>query len=132
MKMIFKEIIITLLVCIAILLILSIIFYSYNPLNKVIPSEIAYTTPQEVKNQIGEGEVKDILDESYNVVYSITDSDLNKYKKSNRYVPGKEHPFSSIESSEGDTIEDTGDVNEITTNEVIGNTTNTFLNRTGK
>lgn len=104
MKTILKEIIITLLICVAILLILGIIFYDYNPLNKVIPNKIAYSTPNEIRSEITDTEIENILDQSYNIVYSIENADLQKYKKSDRYVPGKEHPFTGIESATGDVI----------------------------
>lgn len=103
-KTIIKEVIITLLMCVVILLILAVVFYDYNPLNKVIPNRISYATPNEVQEEIAEGNVASVLDDSYNVVYSIDNADLQKYKKSSRYVPGKEHPFTGIEPAIGDTI----------------------------
>ena len=81
-KTILKEVIITLLLCIAILLILSILFYDYNPLNKIVPNKIAYSTPEEIKNEIEQNEVKDILEDGVNIVYSIDSLDLNKILKS--------------------------------------------------
>ena len=51
-KTIIKEIIITLLLCIAILLVLSILFYDYNPINKVVPNKIAYSVPENIKNEL--------------------------------------------------------------------------------
>ena len=41
-KSIIKEIIIMLLLCVAILLILGVLFYDYIPSNKVVPGKIAY------------------------------------------------------------------------------------------
>ena len=104
MKMIIKETIITLLICIAILLVLAIVFYDYNPLNKVVPGQIAYTTPNEIQKEISGTNIENVLDYSYNVVYKIENADLQKYKNSERYVPGKEHPFTGIEPATGDTI----------------------------
>lgn len=69
-KTILKETIIILLICIAILLILGVVFYDYNPLNKILPNKVAYSTPEEIKKEIQEEEVKDILESEYNVVYS--------------------------------------------------------------
>ncbi len=99
-KTIFKEIIITLLLCIAILLILSIIFYEYNPLNKIVPSKIAYETPENIQNELEENEVKDVFEGGVNIVYSIDGSDLNIYRKSNSYVPGKANPFATTEATD--------------------------------
>ena len=47
-KTVFKEIIIILLLCLAILLILSVLFYDYNPISKVVPNKIAYTVPENI------------------------------------------------------------------------------------
>ena len=81
LKIILKETIITLLLCIAILLILGVLFYDYNPLNKIVPNKISYTVPEEIKNDIQDNEVKDFLEGGFNLVYSIDSSDLNIYKK---------------------------------------------------
>ena len=118
-KSILKEIIITLLLCIAILLVLGIMFYDYNLLNKVVPNNIAYTTPENIKNEIEQQEVKDILEGRIDVVYSIESTDLNPYQKSNSYVPGKLNPFSAIDES---AVEGNGQANN--NNNTSGNTTN--------
>ena len=118
-KSILKEIIITLLLCIAILLVLGIMFYDYNPLNKVVPNKIAYTTPENIKNEIEQQEVKDILEGGIDVVYSIESTDLKLYQKSNSYVPGKLNPFSAIDES---SVEGNRQANN--NNNTSGNTTN--------
>lgn len=145
-KSVLKEIIITLLLCIAILLILSILFYDYNPLNKIVPNKIAYSTPEEIKNEIEQNDVKDILDGGVNIVYSIDSLDLNIYKKSNSYVPGKANPFAEIPEEVAEDETGSGQVsvkNEQTTvknEQSSGTITNTnknpdstgiFLNNTG-
>ena len=106
-KIVLKESLIILLMCIAILLVLGIIFYDYNPLNKVIPNKIAYTTPEDIKNEIDEDAGKDITEDKYNVVYKIDNADLEKYKKSKRYIPGKAHPFDPSKPSIGEEYDDT-------------------------
>lgn len=93
-KTIFKEVIIILLLCLAILLVLSVLFYDYNPINKVVPNKIAYTTPEEIKSELEEeNTIQEITVE--NKVYTIEGSDLNIYKKSNSYIPGKANPFAT-------------------------------------
>lgn len=138
-KTILKEIIITLLLCIAILLVLSIIFYDYNPLNKIVPNKIAYSTPEDLKNEIEDNEVKDVLSEGVNIVYSIDSSDLNIYKKSNSYVSGKANPFSTIATEtnvnqNGQTItqKNTTTSGNVTSTKKNPDSTGTFLNNTGK
>lgn len=144
-KTVFKEIIITLLLCIAILLILGVIFYDYNPLNKIVPNKIAYSTPEEIENDIKETEVKDVLEGGVNIVYSIDGSDLNIYKRSNSYVSGKANPFASIaEDTNTNVSENTQTPNGKNTTTQKNNTiqknvtntnpdsTGTFLNNAGK
>lgn len=108
-KTVFKEIIIILLLCIAILLILSILFYDYNPLNKVVPNKIAYTVPDDIKDELQEENIQNNLTVE-NKIYTVEGSDLNIYKKSNSYVPGKANPFASSvtdEPAETNTTENT-------------------------
>lgn len=98
-KTIVKEIIITLLLCIAILLVLSILFYDYNPINKVVPNKIAYTVPEDIKNELEEENLQNTF-EIENKTYTIEGSDLNIYKKSNSYNPSKVNPFASTPSED--------------------------------
>ena len=98
-KSIFKEIIIALLLCLAIILVLGVILYEYVPISKTIPSEVAYTTPEEVRQElIAAGDV----DESEIVMtYEVNSDDLNNYRRVQDYKPGKANPFSSYQSQEG-------------------------------
>ena len=65
MKSILKEILIILLLCIAICLILGLIFYDYIPTNKVVPSTVeAYKTSNTIKDEISQ-EIVDYLRENY-------------------------------------------------------------------
>jgi len=90
-KSIIKETFIMLLLCVAIILILGILFYDYIPINKVVPTKQAYSTPENVKTEINE-QITEI--EKTEVSYEITDSDLNLYKQTSSYKPGKSDPFS--------------------------------------
>ena len=130
-KSIIKEIIIMLLLCIAILLILGILFYDYIPTNKVIPTKEAYSTPENVKVEIEE-EITEI--EKTEISYEITDADLNIYKKSSSYRPGKSNPFalqSSSSNVEVDGSVEDGSTGGNTSNEnVSNNSTGTFFNDT--
>lgn len=119
-KTIIREMMITLLLCIAILLVLSILFYDYNPINKVVPNKIAYSVPEGIKNELEEENVQNTFTVE-NKVYTIEGSDLNIYKKSNSYNPSKVNPFASTPS------EDTN----VTTNTINQNTEggNTNVNK---
>ncbi len=93
-KSIFKEILIILLVCVAIVLIMAVIFYNYIPTNKVIPAKVtAYQLPQNVEDIINETTI-----DSYNtsgINYTIDDSDLTRYEATQSYNPGKADPFAA-------------------------------------
>ena len=102
-KTFFKEMIIVLLLCIAILVILSIIFYDYNPITKVVPNKIAYSTPEDVRKELEEESVENTVSIE-NKVYQIEGSDLNIYKSSKSYNPGKKDPFTSTTSEGGSTV----------------------------
>ena len=108
-KTFFKEMMITLLLCVAILLVLSILFYDYNPINKVVPNKIAYSAPESIKNELVEENVQNTL-AIENKIYTIEGSDLNIYKRSNTYNPSKVNPFASTPSEDtnvtasGDTV----------------------------
>ncbi len=132
-KSVLKEIIITLLLCIAILLILGIIFYDYNPLSKIVPNKVAYETPEEIKNEIEESEVKDVLEGGVNIVYSIDGLDLNIDKKNNSYVPGKVDPFAEISQEPATNTNGKPTSGNVTTNTNKNpDSTGTFLNNTGR
>ena len=97
-KAIIKEIIISLLLCLAIILIVGIVFYEYIPVAKVVPEPVAYTTPEETKSQLL---TTSTVDENQVVMtYEINSSDLNNYKKTQEYKPGKANPFSTYTETE--------------------------------
>lgn len=97
MKSIIKEIAIIILLCVAICLILGIIFYSYIPSNVVIPGNVeAYATSNEIKEEIEE-EIVEYPKE--NLVFEITDSDLTLYRRTKSYDEGKANPFAASNST---------------------------------
>lgn len=132
-KSIIKEIIIMLLLCVAILLILGVLFYDYIPSNKVVPSKIAYSTPENIQEEINEEVIEA---NKTKITYEVTDADLNIYKQSNSYVPGKRDPFSMEETqptgnATGGTVTNNEETVETNTNS-DPNSTGTFFNDTGK
>lgn len=124
-KTIIKEMVITLLLCIAILLVLSILFYDYNPINKVVPNKIAYSIPENIKNELEEENLQNTLTVE-NRVYTIEGADLNIYKKSNSYNPSKVNPFAST-TSENTNVTNSGNTikNNTSNNTSEVNTNNT-------
>ena len=119
-KSVIKEILIMLLLCVAIVLILGVIFYNYIP-NKLA----AYTTPENVKTEIEE-EVE--AAEKEEITYQIDGTDLKLYKATHGYTTGKTNPFSA--STSVDNVENTENNTETNTN-VDKNSTGTFYNNTG-
>ncbi|MBR1802489.1 MAG: hypothetical protein IJ777_00705 [Clostridia bacterium] len=130
-KAVIKEICIMLLLCIAILLILGVIFYEYIPSNKAVPNKLAtYATPENVQSEINE-KVTEL--EKPEETYEITSSDLNLYKQSHSYTSGKVNPFSaSVTVPENEQANNTNTNSSNTTNNVVDpNSTGTFFNNTG-
>lgn len=132
-KNVIKEIIIVLLLCLAIILILGILLYEYVPMTKTIPNPVAYTTPEEVKEEL---ETSSDVDESQIVMtYEVDSADLNNYERVNNYQPGKANPFSSYEtgsSTEGQNTttgnSSTGGSSSSNNNGTTGNTSSTTTN----
>ena len=96
-KNIIKEIIIMLLLCLAIMLVLGVLLYEYVPSNKIIPDEVSYTAPENIKEELSKSD--DVDNDNVILTYSINSSDLNNYQKIKTYVPGKQNPFSDGTSS---------------------------------
>lgn len=136
LKSVIKEVFIILLLSIAILLVLGILFYDYIPTNRVVPTKKAYSTPEEVKNEIEE-EVTET--EKIEVSYEVTDADLNIYKQTGSYTEGKANPF-ALESTTNETNDENGntntndnhkDDNNNNSDTVDKNSTGTFFNDEG-
>lgn len=128
-KTIFKEFTIILLLCIAILLILSILFYDYNPINKIIPNKIAYTAPENIKNELEQETVTNSI-QVQNKVYRVEGSDLNIYKKSQSYDPSKDNPFAATVEDSGTTEVENTSKNNVSNNSGNGATTNSSKGNT--
>ena len=131
-KSIIKEIFIMLLLCVAIVLILGVIFYDYIPANKAVPNKLAtYTTPENIQEEIDE-EITQM--NKVEVSYEITGADLSLYKQTNSYTTGKPDPFSASTVVENVNTEGTGggsNGGNTNTNTNTGTSTNTDPNSTG-
>ena len=124
-KTILKEMIIILLLCVVIILLLSVLFYDDNPISKVVPNKIAYTTPESVQNALKEETIDNEI-ELQNRVYVIEGADLNIYQKDRTYDPSKENPFATtVESDAGTTIVGTDTPDNNSSNGQAGNNQNT-------
>ena len=95
-KTVIKELIIVLLLCLAIILILGILMYEYVPITKTIPNQVSYTTPQDAKEELQAA--SEISEDQIVMTYEVNSSDLNNYKRTQDYKPGKANPFEEISS----------------------------------
>ena len=121
-KTIFKEVIITILLLIAIVLIMMVIFYDYNPINKIVPEVEPYKTSEEIKNELD-------AQETIEKTYSLDSADLSKYKNSDLYVQGKANPFASSNTVTNNQVNNSTITNKVTNTN--SNSTGTFFNNTG-
>lgn len=128
LKSVFKEIFIMLLLCVAIVLILGVMFYNYIPTNKTIPNKLAeYTTPENVKTEI---EQKTSGEEKQEISYEIDGSDLKLYRQTNSYTTGKANPFAASTAVGNEQNTNNNETVDNNTN-VDPNSTGTFYNNTG-
>lgn len=127
-KTIFKEVIITILLLIAIVLIMMVIFYDYNPINKIVPEVEPYKTSEEIKNELDAQDGNFQL-ETIEKTYSLDSADLSKYKNSDLYVQGKANPFASSNTVTNNQVNNSTITNKVTNTN--SNSTGTFFNNTG-
>lgn len=100
-KVVIRETIIALLVCLAVLLILSVALYNYIPSNKVVPETVEYSPSKEIKTQLNaavEDNSQEIL-----MTYEVTATDLEHFEKTDEYRPGKSNPFAPVSETPDDT-----------------------------
>ncbi len=116
-KSFLKELIIVLLLVIAIILIIGILFYDYLPMSKTLPTEVSYSTPEEVKELAASSGIEE---QTIIMTYSVDSTDLNNYQRSQDYVPGKANPFSSYVTDVPD--DETGTTNGNVNNSNSGTT----------
>lgn len=96
-KNVIKEIIIILLLALAIILILGVLLYRYTSYNKVLPEEVSYTTPENIKQELAT--TSNPEEEQPILTYEVTASDLKTYEKTKEYVQGRRNPFESIDET---------------------------------
>ncbi|HJJ15784.1 MAG TPA: hypothetical protein OIM60_05105 [Clostridiaceae bacterium] len=125
-KNIIKEIIIMLLLCLAIILILGVILYEYVPSNKILPEEVSYVTPQNIKEELNSS--NSVEEDKVILTYEIDESDLANYQRIKDYKPGKVNPFSTYEEK---TEENQSQNGQNTTNNNSGSTNSDNSSSTG-
>ena len=126
-KVVTREIIIFLLWTLAVILILGVVLYKFVPTNKIIPETISYTTPENVKTALQSEEVTNSEEAQEPITFEskIDSTDLNNYKRTQEYVPGKKNPFAAVQQA--DTVTDNNS-NSGTNSSPNGSTTSTNKN----
>ena len=127
-KNIIKEIIIMLLLCLAIILILGVILYEYVPSNKILPEEVSYVTPQNIKEELNSS--NSVEEDKVILTYEIDESDLANYQRIKDYKPGKVNPFSTYEEKTEENQSQNGQntTNSNNSSSTGGNTQNSVQN----
>ena len=126
-KTIFKQIMLTLLVCVAVGLFLIIVFYNFIPANKAIPGKVGeYKTPESISKEMDSS----IGGDDKNAVYEITSADITAYKNSNIYEPGKVDPFDDVIENTNVTTTNATSSTTVNTGDTTGTTTTTTTTRT--
>ena len=90
---IIKDIFISILLVICLVIVLSLIFYDKIAVSRVIPETEEYFLTEEMQEEIEETNLKET--EEIIINYYIDAADLKKYEKKNVYVKGKNHPFAT-------------------------------------
>ena len=98
-KAIIKEFLIILVFLAVILTIMVVLFYDYNPINKVVPNASAYVPPDDVETELKEVTTEETMINIEGKSYVIDGTDLNVYLKNNTYDPNKKNPFAIISES---------------------------------
>jgi hypothetical protein len=121
-KAVLKELIITLILCLAIILLIAVIMYEYAPDNKVIPEAVSYTAPQEATEVLKESvsEASQVL-----MTYQVNSTDITNAERVGQYSAGKIDPFSSYEESEEETTDGTTSSSSSSSQDSENNSDNT-------
>ena len=122
-----KDLIISILIVICIILVTSVIFYNKISLGKVIPESQEYALTSEMQEALNES----YTDEATEVVttYYIDAADLKKFESTKEYDKGKKNPF----AVESDSLEtgNTANTNNIDSNTSTSSTNSNFYEDDG-
>lgn len=95
---IIKEAMIVLIACLVAILLFAVILYGFIPNRKIVKEIKEYKTTDQVSEQLSDK--VDAENEQVVLTYEVTKSDLNNYKITDDYVPGKVNPFSELTTKE--------------------------------
>ncbi len=94
----FKNVLTSILIIIAIILFIAVITYNKISIGRVIPRVEEYQISEDIKEELSNEEDEQT---EFITTYKMDASDLKQYEKDNIYNKGKQYPFSS--SQEGST-----------------------------
>ena len=118
-----KEIFILALVLVAIGLVLSIILYNYSPSKKALPNKVAYTTPENVSQEISSMSDAEATT-PVTITYELDETNIKNSQKSGVYNSGRPNPFGDVDKPEENTKDgESGDTKD--TNTSTNSTTST-------
>ena len=122
-----KDLIISILIVICIILVTSVIFYNKISLGKVIPESQEYALTSEMQEALNES----YTDEATEVVttYYIDAADLKKFESTKEYDKGKKNPF-AVESDSSE-IGNITNTNNIDSNNSTSSANNNFYEDDG-
>lgn len=112
-----KDIFISILIVITIILLIYVIFYDKISLNKVIPESEEYELSEEMAIDLN----ATVTEETSPVVttYSIDAADLKKYEQNKEYNKGKKNPFAIESDIINDNSTDASSDTSIDTNSTV-------------
>lgn len=104
-KNIIKEMSISFLIVVSMILLIIIICYDKVSIGQVVPQIEEYNMSEEIKNEIS----KEINEEETEIIttYKIDASDLKQYEKTKEYNKGKRNPFSASTAEPGNSENNT-------------------------
>lgn len=118
-----KSLILSILLIILFIFALFILGYNLLPMNKIIPVQMTeYKSDELVINEIGRNNTSHDILKGQNKVYEITDADLNLYKSSNTFDPGKADPFAPAKANNVENNKVNNQVTTQTTNQTANTT----------
>lgn len=113
---IIKDLFISILFIICIVIILSLVFYDEIAISRIVPDAEEYFLTEEMQQEIEEINLEET--EEVIINYHIDNVDLKKYEKNKEYIKGKNNPFAITstytgnENSNNSVPSDSNNINE--------------------
>ena len=115
-----KDLFISLLITISIILVISVIFYDKISVSRVIPEAEEYMLTDEMLTDLNQSYTENVTEIITN--YSIDAADLKQYEKTKENNKGKKNPFAVESDSTSPTSNNVDGINNSTTTSPTSNT----------